>query len=67
MQKRKMRLLRARVIDRPMMTPCRSAQAASSKFYSFRTIPNCIASGKIRYHSARQLAFTRWVPAKTQQ
>jgi hypothetical protein len=56
MQKRKMRLLLARVSDKPTTTPCRSAQAASSKFYSFRTIPNCIASGKVRHHSARQLA-----------
>ncbi|MEH2494014.1 hypothetical protein V1294_000493 [Bradyrhizobium sp. AZCC 1678] len=62
-----MRLLLARVIDKAITTPCRSAQAASSNPYSFRTIPNWIASGKIRYHSARQLASTRWVPANTQK
>jgi hypothetical protein len=67
MQKRKMRLPLARTIDRLATTARRSAQAAPSKFYFLRTIPNWIASGKIRHHSARQLAFTRWVPAKTQQ
>src|SRR5437868_10560086 len=36
------------------------------KIYSLRTIPNCIATGKVRYHSARRLASTRWVPAITQ-
>jgi len=31
--------------------PCRSAQLCISKFYSLRTIPNCIASRLDRYHS----------------
>src|SRR3954463_12701705 len=38
-----------------------------SKLYSLRTIPNCIASRWDRYHSARQLASTRWVPVNTQK
>jgi hypothetical protein len=51
-----------RLIGMSTTTPCRSAQR-----YSLRTIPNWIASGKVRYHSSRQLASTRWVPANTQK
>jgi len=40
-----------KVIDVSTITPCRSAQR-----YSLRTIPNWIASGNVRYHSARRPA-----------
>jgi hypothetical protein len=54
-------------IDQFVTKSCRSAQLEISKLYSLRAIPNCIASKWDRYHPARQLASTRWVPANAQK
>jgi hypothetical protein len=67
MQKRQTLPAMANFIDKRVTKSCRSAQLKISKFYSLRTIPNCIASGWERYHPARQLASTRWMPANTQK
>jgi len=57
----------ADLIDKRVTKSCRGAQPRISKLYSLRTIPNRIASRWDRYHPARQLASTRWVPANTQK
>ena len=61
-----MRLLRARVIDRPVTKPCRSAQRIF-KIILFEQFQIALPPGKFGIILRADLASTRWVPANTQK